>query len=141
MKRSAAVSISLVAAAAAAALACSPSSSSESARHCVDANDVVVPDSLCVRAVATGDTLPTPAPGDSIGQRRAGGGGGGMGVLPMLLAYRYMYGGMSQGIGSRVSGGSYAPRAGVNYRSGSRGSGVARGGFGRTGGVRGGGYS
>lgn len=136
MKRSATISITLVAAAAASVLACSPEPEA-AARHCVDANDVVVPDSLCVRAVATGDTLPTPVRDSLDRQRRSG---GGIGFIPLFLGYRYLYGGSAAGLGTRVNGGYYTPQRGVSYRSGARGN-VSRGGFGRTGGIRGGGYS
>jgi hypothetical protein len=125
VKKSVAVPLTLVATFAA-ALACG---SSPEERQCVDAQERVVPDSLCARAERerTGST------GASTSVAR---GGSGIGGALLFLPYRYYYGGSRRAIGSVVTGGGYSPRrAGGLFSSGR--SGTARGGFGAIGSGRG----
>ncbi|MBV9880415.1 MAG: hypothetical protein JO180_07960 [Gemmatirosa sp.] len=89
------------------------------ARHCVDDQTRVVPDSLCAT-------------------RPRSGGGAVVGWYP----YRYYYGGAGyRGLGSVLRGGSYsAPRSGGGAVGGAHvGGGTARGGFGGIGGGHAGG--
>jgi hypothetical protein len=125
VKKSAAVPLTLVASFAS-ALACA----GPEAKQCVDDQQRVVPDSLCVLAErqqpgSTADTT-------RVASHRSGLGPGAL----LFIPYRYYYGGSRRGIGSVVSGGSFRPRSSFGSSSGSR-SGVSRGGFGRTGGGRG----
>ena len=87
-------------------------------QRCIDENNHVVDPSFCATQPALSN----------------GAHGGGGGYIPM---YRYYYGGGGgYGIGSTVTGGSFAPAAGHAY---STTSGTARGGFGSSHGGEGGG--
>jgi hypothetical protein len=88
-------------------------------QRCVDENNHVVDDKLCAN-------LPPDQQG--IRQQRPDGHGG---FLPILIPYRYYYGGWGgYGLGSVVGGGGYAPVAGRSYAN--RSGITIRGGFGRS---------
>lgn len=135
MRRSTQVAAPLLASTALALLSgCHPSEM----QRCVDENNKVVDDKLCANQ-----------PQDAEQQRRlreqqnAERQHSGFGILPFIPLYHYYYGGSGgRGIGSAVSGGSYAPVPGHSYSSG-----TSRGGFGRSfssggshGGAEGGGH-
>jgi hypothetical protein len=88
-------------------------------QRCVDEQNHVVDDKFCAN-------LPADQQGIQQQQRPDGHGG----FLPILIPYRYYYGGWGgYGLGSLVGGGGYAPVAGRSYanRSGT----TIRGGCGR----------
>jgi hypothetical protein len=88
-------------------------------QRCVDEQNHVVDDSLCANL---------PANQQGIQQQRPDGHGG---FLPILIPYRYYYGGWGgYGLGSVVGGGGYAPVAGRSYAN--RSGVTIRGGFGRS---------
>jgi hypothetical protein len=124
VKKSVAVPLTLVATFAA-AIACS---SSPEERQCVDAQDRVVPDSLCARAERE-------RPGSTGASTSVARGGSGMGGAFLFLPYRYYYGGSRRGLGSVVTGGGYSPRTSGGFSAGR--SGTSRGGFGGIGSGRG----
>jgi hypothetical protein len=85
-------------------------------QRCVDENNHVVDDSLCAN-------LP---PNQQGVQQRPDGHGG---FLPILIPYRYYYGGWGgYGLGSVAGGGGYAPVSGRSYAN--RSGVTTRGGFG-----------
>jgi hypothetical protein len=103
MRRSTQVAAPLLAAA---ALAITTGCHREMQR-CVDEHNNVVDDSFC-------KNLPNQP------QQQSDGHGG---FIPLIIPYRYYYGGWGgYGIGTHVDGGSYAPAPGRSY--------VTRGGFG-----------
>jgi hypothetical protein len=88
-------------------------------QRCVDENNKVVDDSLCAN-------LPADQQGIQQQQRPDGHGG----FLPVIIPYRYYYGGWGgYGLGTVVGGGGYAPVAGRSYAN--RSGVTIRGGFGR----------
>jgi hypothetical protein len=88
-------------------------------QRCVDEQNHVVDDSLCANL---------PANQQDTQQQRPDGHGG---FLPILIPYRYYYGGWGgYGLGSVVGGGGYAPIAGRSYAN--RSGITIRGGFGRS---------
>jgi hypothetical protein len=85
-------------------------------QRCVDENNKVVDDSLCANL---------PANQQGVQQRPDGHGG----FLPILIPYRYYYGGWGgYGLGSVAGGGGYAPVSGRSYAN--RSGVTTRGGFG-----------
>ncbi|HXC95842.1 MAG TPA: hypothetical protein VNU92_09070 [Edaphobacter sp.] len=81
-------------------------------QRCVDEQNHVVDDNLCAN--------------QPVAQQRPDGHGG---FIPIILPYRYYYGGWGgYGFGSVVGGGSYAPAAGRSYTT--RSGVTTRGGFG-----------
>ncbi len=81
-------------------------------QRCVDEQNHVVDDSLCAN--------------QPVAQQRPDGHGG---FIPIILPYRYYYGGWGgYGLGSAVGGGSYATAAGRSYTT--RSGVTTRGGFG-----------
>ncbi|WP_353069812.1 hypothetical protein RBB75_05555 [Tunturibacter empetritectus] len=85
-------------------------------QRCVDENNHVVDDNLCANL---------PANQQGVLQRSDGHGG----FLPVLIPYRYYYGGWGgYGLGSVVGGGGYAPVSGRSYAN--RSGVTIRGGFG-----------
>ena len=85
-------------------------------QRCVDENNKVVDDSLCAN-------LPNQ---QAAQQQRPDGHGG---LLPIIIPYRYYYGGWGgYGIGSAVGGGSTTPSFGRSYAT--RSGRTLRGGFG-----------
>lgn len=96
-------------------------------QRCVDEHNVVVADSFCKNLPAA--TQPGPS---------------GMGGMPLIIPYRYYYGGYGgYGLGSSVGGGGYVPYGGHSYSTsggvsrgggffggGAHSSGTSRGGFG-----------
>jgi hypothetical protein len=85
-------------------------------QRCVDENNHVVDDSLCANL---------PANQQGVQQRPDGHGG----FLPILIPYRYYYGGWGgYGLGSVAGGGGYAPISGRSYAN--RSGITIRGGFG-----------
>jgi hypothetical protein len=113
MKRSTQVAAPLLAAAAIAMLT---GCRKPDMQRCVDENNKVVDDSLCAN-------LPNQ---QAAQQQRPDGHGG---FLPIILPYRYYYGGWGgYGLGSVVGGGGYAPTSGRSYAN--RSGITIRGGFG-----------
>jgi hypothetical protein len=87
-------------------------------QRCVDENNKVVDDSLCANL---------PADQQGIQQRPDGHGG----FFPVIIPYRYYYGGWGgYGLGTLVGGGGYAPISGRSYAN--RSGITIRGGFGRS---------
>ena len=85
-------------------------------QRCVDENNTVVDDKFCAN-------LPNQ---QGVQQQRPDGHGG---LLPIIIPYRYYYGGWGgYGLGSVVGGGGYAPAAGRSYAN--RSGITIRGGFG-----------
>ncbi|MBB5317301.1 hypothetical protein [Tunturibacter empetritectus] len=85
-------------------------------QRCVDENNHVVDDSLCAN-------LPANQQG---AQQRPDGHGS---FLPVIIPYRYYYGGWGDyGLGSVAGGGGYAPVSGRSYAN--RSGVTIRGGFG-----------
>jgi hypothetical protein len=124
MKRSTQVAAPLLAAAALSILTgCRP----PEMQRCVDENNKVVDDNLCAN-------LPNQ---QAAQQQRPDGHGG---FLPILIPYRYYYGGWGgYGLGSLAGGGGYIPTAGRSYAN--RSGITIRGGFGSFfGGGEGGGH-
>jgi hypothetical protein len=113
MKRSSQVAAPLLAAAAFSLLT---GCQKPEMQRCVDEQNHVVDDSLCANLPNQQGTQ----------QQRPDGHGG---FLPIILPYRYYYGGWGgYGLGSVVGGGSYAPVAGRSYAN--RSGVTTRGGFG-----------
>ncbi len=119
MKRSSQVAAPLLAAA---ALALSTGCRRPEMQRCVDEQNHVVADNLCSASGQQG-----------VQQQPARNPAGGF--FPLIIPYRYYYGGGGgYGLGSAVTGGSFAAQPGHSYsRSGdaARG-GTSRGGFGGT---------
>jgi hypothetical protein len=87
-------------------------------QRCVDEQNHVVDDKFCANL---------PADQHGIQQQRPDGHGG---FLPILVPYRYYYGGWGgYGLGGLAGGGGYAPIAGRSYAN--RSGITIRGGFGR----------
>ena len=85
-------------------------------QRCVDENNHVVDDSLCANL---------PANQQGVQQRPDGHGS----FLPVIIPYRYYYGGWGgYGLGTLVGGGGYTPVAGRSYAN--RSGITIRGGFG-----------
>jgi hypothetical protein len=104
MKRSTQVAAPLLAAA---ALAMTVGCRRPEMQRCVDENNTIVDDNLCKNQ-------------PNQPQQRSDGHGG---FIPIILPYRYYYGGWGGfGLGGRADGGSFAPTAGRSY--------TTRGGFG-----------
>jgi hypothetical protein len=113
MKRSSQVAAPLLAAAAFSLLT---GCQKPEMQRCVDEQNHVVDDSLCAN-------LPNQ---QGAQQQRPDGHGG---FLPIILPYRYYYGGWGgYGLGSVVGGGGYVPVAGRSYAN--RSGVTTRGGFG-----------
>ena len=113
MRRSTQVTAPLLAAAALSMLA---GCRKPEMQRCVDENNKVVDDSLCAN-------LPNQ---QAAQQQRPDGHGG---LLPIIIPYRYYYGGWGgYGLGSVVGGGGYAPTSGRSYAN--RSGITIRGGFG-----------
>ena len=110
MRRSAQVTAPLLAAA---ALAFTTGCQKPQMQRCVDESNHVVDDSLCANQ-------------PQAQQKRPDGHGG---FVPILLPYRYYYGGWGgYGLGSTVGGGAYDPAFGRSYAN--RSGITTRGGFG-----------
>ena len=87
-------------------------------QRCVDENNHVVDDSLCANL---------PANQQGVQQRPDGHGS----FLPVIIPYRYYYGGWGgYGLGTLVGGGGYTPVAGRSYAN--RSGVTIRGGFGKS---------
>jgi hypothetical protein len=113
MKRSSQVAAPLLAAAAISLLT---GCQKPEMQRCVDEQNHVVDDKLCAN-------LPNQ---QGVQQQRPDGHGG---FIPIILPYRYYYGGWGgYGLGSVVGGGGYAPVAGRSYAN--RSGVTTRGGFG-----------
>jgi hypothetical protein len=113
MKRSSQVAAPLLAAAAISLLT---GCQKPEMQRCVDEQNQVVDDKLCAN-------LPNQ---QGVQQQRPDGHGG---FIPIILPYRYYYGGWGgYGLGSVVGGGGYAPVAGRSYAN--RSGVTTRGGFG-----------
>ena len=109
MKRSTHVAAPLLAAA---ALALNSGCRKPEMQRCVDEQNHVVDDSLCAN--------------QPVAQQRPDGHGG---FIPIIIPYRYYYGGWGgYGLGSVVGGGGYVPAAGRSYTT--RSGVTTRGGFG-----------
>ena len=112
MRRSTQVTAPLLAAAALSMLA---GCRKPEMQRCVDENNKVVDDKFCAN-------LPTQ---QAVQQHPDGHGG----FIPIILPYRYYYGGWGgYGLGSVVGGGGYAPTSGRSYAN--RSGITIRGGFG-----------
>jgi hypothetical protein len=113
MKRSSQVAAPLLAAAAISLLT---GCQKPEMQRCVDEQNHVVDDKLCAN-------LPNQ---QGVQQQRPDGHGG---FIPIILPYRYYYGGWGgYGLGSVVGGGGYAPVTGRSYAN--RSGVTTRGGFG-----------
>jgi hypothetical protein len=116
MRRSTQVAAPLLAAA---ALAMTVGCRKPEMQRCVDENNHVVDDKFCAN-------LPNQQNGQQNLQQRPDGHGG---FIPIIIPYRYYYGGWGgYGLGSVVGGGGYAPAAGRSYTT--RSGVTTRGGFG-----------
>jgi hypothetical protein len=112
MKRSTQVAAPLLAAA---ALAMTTGCRKPEMQRCVDEQNHVVDDKFCANL-----------PNQQGVQQRPNGHGG---FIPIIIPYRYYYGGWGgYGLGTQVGGGDYTPAAGRSYTT--RSGVTTRGGFG-----------